>query len=503
MTNPAVRGNSRLWLFDGGSGPTVSPAYIANGAAGAPEKSYGDIERIEIPSQTQRRDYDNIGEIQSGEENATLSIVIRRLMAPSLWLKVAGKKCVIDLQVHSGQCTDPRDFNHGWESGAIDAFENAHITTYSADELGALSSEDESPINEEIEISAREYYQIGPQTFAERAKSEIAQEIIKVLVCDSPSCGDCESPSDGCQKVFAVTAPAGSSPGVLPEVVASDDGFETVATETPITTLAIGGDPDDAACVGDNLIVVSQDSTSLHYADLDDLLNGVAVWAEVTTGFVATKGPRAIDNFGPFDVFIAGAGGYVYYSQDPTSSVSVLDEGVATTQDLNDIYVFSAEVVVAVGNSNAVIYTLNGEIFQSVTGPAVGINLNAVYARTDREWWVGTANGRLYYTRDRGVNWTEKEFPGSGAGSVDDIVFASSMVGFLAHATATPAGRILRTISGGNSWYVLPDGSSSLPANDKINSLAVCKKDVNTVYGAGLADNAADGILVKGTTTYT
>src|SRR5574341_1444957 len=243
MANPAVKGNSRVWLFDGGSGPTVSPAYIANSAAGAPEKSYGDIERIEIPSQTQRRDYDNIGEIQSGEENATISITIRRLMAPSLWLKVAGKKCIIDLQVHSGQCTDPRDFNHGWESGAIDAFENARITTYSPEELGALASEDESPINEEVEISAREYYQIGPQTFAERAKSEIAQEIIKVLVCDSPSCGDCENPSDGCQKVFAVSAPAGSSPGVLPEVVASEDGFETVKSETPITTLAIGEDP--------------------------------------------------------------------------------------------------------------------------------------------------------------------------------------------------------------------------------------------------------------------
>lgn len=502
MTTPAVRGLSRVWLFDGGAGPNVVPQYIAYGAAQGLDKNFGDVERIEVPSQVARKEYDAIGEIQSGEENATITIMLRRVLEPSLMLKVARKKCIADIQIHLGNCTDPRDFNAGWESGFVIALEGARITTYSTEELGSLQSDDESPINEEVEFSAREHYEIGPMTFAERAKSEIVQEIIKILVCDSPSCSDCEDPSDGCQKVFAITAPAGSSPGLQPEVVVSDDGFTTVAAESTITTLAIGEDPDDAACVGDNLIVVSQDSLSLHHAPLDDLLAGTASWTEVTTGFVATKGPRAIDNFGPFDVFIAGAGGYIYYSSDPTTSVSVLDAGVATTQDLNDIYAYSAEIVIAVGASNAVIFTTNGSTFQSVTGPAVGVVLNCVFARTEREWWVGTADGKIYYTKNQGQSWTEKTFPGSGTGQVDDILFASNMVGFAAHRNATPAGRILRTISGGHSWYVLPDGSSSLPANDRINSLAVCKRDVNTVFGGGLADNAADGIVLKGETTF-
>lgn len=505
MTTGAKKSLSRVWLMDGGAGPAVTPTYIAYGAAGAVEKNFGDIERIEVPSRTERGSFDVIGEIQTGEENATIPLMLRQVMEPSLMLKIASRKCVVDVQIHMGLCTAPTDYDHGWETGFIDAFENAHFTTYSTEELGTLQSSDEAAINAEAELSARTYYQIGPMTFAERAKSEVAQEIIKVLVCDAPSCGDCANPSDGCQKVYAVSAPAGSSPGVLPEVVVSKNGLNTIARESPITTLAVGEDPDDAACVGDNLVVVSQDGTptgSLHYANLQALIDGTETWTEVATGFVATKGPRAIDNFGPFDVFFGGAGGYIYYSSDPTSGVSVLDAGVATTQDLNDIYAFSTEIVIAVGASNAVVFTLNGSTFQSVTGPAVGIALNCVFARTEREWWIGTAGGKLFYTLDQGQHWTEKGFPGSGAGQVDDIEFASNQVGFMAHRTATPLGRILRTISGGNTWYVLPDGDSSLPVNDRINSLALCQRDVNTVYGGGLADNAADGILVKGSTTY-
>jgi photosystem II stability/assembly factor-like uncharacterized protein len=113
------------------------------------------------------------------------------------------------------------------------------------------------------------------------------------------------------------------------------------------------------------------------------------------------------------------------------------------------------------------------------------------------EWWVGTAGGVLYYTLDSGVTWTVKGFPGSGAGVVRDINFATNQVGYLAHDTAAVAGRILRTIDGGYSWYVLPEGTGAIPANDKINSLATCKEP-NVVLGGGLADNAADGILIKG-----
>jgi photosystem II stability/assembly factor-like uncharacterized protein len=177
----------------------------------------------------------------------------------------------------------------------------------------------------------------------------------------------------------------------------------------------------------------------------------------------------------------------------------VQHSGSLTTQNLNAIHGLDELNVVAVGNSNAVLVTTNGgDTWSLVIGPAVGIALNAIWMRTEEEWFVGTANGRLYYTRDAGLTWTERTFPGSGAGQVRDIQFATPTVGYMAHDTAVPAGRILRTIDGGHSWYVLPENIGSIPANDRINALSACGEDVNIVYGAGLADDAIDGVIIKG-----
>lgn len=489
---------SRVFTIEGQVGPNNAPLYHSWASAGAVEQPYGDVTRIEVPSQVQYGAFDTVGEVPGEIENATLTVMFQDRLSVSEVYALARKRCAFDVQIHHGQCQDPRDFDGGWNSGKIRVLERARITTYSTDDLGTLTSGDNEKVTEEVEMSALRLYEIAPITFAERATGEVTSEIIKVLVCDTPDCGDCGEQSDGCQRVFAIAAPAGSSPGLLPEVIYSEDGLTTTG-DTNISTLAAGEDPDDAACVGQNLVVVSADSDSLHYADLDDILDGSETWAEVTSGIVATKGPRCISSYSPRDTWLGAEGGYIYFTADPTNGVTVQDAGVATTQDLNAIHAFNTQLIVAVGNSNVVVYSENGgDAWQLVVGPAVGINLSAIFIRKESEWWVGTANGRLYYSLDKGVSWTEKTFPGSGAGRVDDIVFATDTVGYLAHATATPAGRILRTISGGYTWYVAPEGTSSISANDRINSLAVCYQEPNVVFGGGLADNAADGILVKG-----
>jgi len=70
----------------------------------------------------------------------------------------------------------------------------------------------------------------------------------------------------------------------------------------------------------------------------------------------------------------------------------------------------------------------------------------------------------------------------------------------VAHNVTIPAtrGRILRTINGGYSWYIAPEKSQTLPAQDVINALAVCEDDPNFVVAGGLADSAADGFIMIG-----
>jgi hypothetical protein len=82
---------------------------------------------------------------------------------------------------------------------------------------------------------------------------------------------------------------------------------------------------------------------------------------------------------------------------------------------------------------------------------------------------------------------------------VDDIQFSTASVGFIAHATAAPRARILRTYDGGYSWKITPERTgASLPLADRINALAVCPENPNFVIGVGLADNGTDGIIIAG-----
>src|ERR1019366_8117947 len=153
--------------------------------------------------------------------------------------------------------------------------------------------------------------------------------------------------------------------------------------------------------------------------------------------------------------------------------------GGATTSNLNAISAADQDNIMAVGDSNAVVVTTDGGVvWANIAGPVVGVQLLACYMQSPNKWWIGAANGSLYYTINGGITWARKAFPGSGSGTITDIKFVTDNVGYLAHSTPTPKGRILRTIDGGFSWYVLPENKGSMPSNNGFLSIAVCA-DVN------------------------
>lgn len=469
-------------------GPTEPLQMLGCGKLGGVTIPQGDKTPIYCPDPTQYDKFRKVAQIRGQADNPTSQLAARLTMV-NLLLTI---KCAMDVQARFGKCKDPNDLKNGWEK--IFLLSNAEATSKATEDLIAVQPDERKAIMVTADITADEFLEIDRISFTQYAQSLVDREVIDIVVCDRESCGDCEPVSDGCEKVYAIVISSGGSPGIWAELVWTEDGGVTWS-DTPIDTLAVNESPDAIVCVGDYLIVISNDSCSIHYADKDD----EGTWSEVTTGFVATKCPNAIFSLDAAHTWIVGDGGYVYFTEDPTVSVEVQDAGVATTQNLNAVHFLNSQRGVAVGASNAVIVTDNGGLtWESKTGPAVGVALNAVWVDAQNRFWVGTAGGRLYYTEDGGTSWTEKTFPGSAAGVVRDIKFVSPghAVGFMAHDTATPAGRILRTLDHGYSWYVLPEGTGSIPANDRINQVAIC--DQNRIWGAGLADDASDGIIVKG-----
>jgi photosystem II stability/assembly factor-like uncharacterized protein len=449
-----------------------------------------------VPDPEQYGQFITVDRIKAQQGLPTISIESRLTRDLSELLLLVRKGCAFDVQLHAGQCEDPRDFNGGWEK--IYVLEAAEATSYDTADFGALDADQEAVVNETVPMTGQNWYEIKRIAGGEVAASDVVQEVVDVIICDSRQCGACGISSNGCEKIFAVSKNTAGSPGLGAQVLYSGDGGSLWGS-TVVTTLGASDDPSALACSGIYLVVASLESESVHIAPLADILLGVETWTEVTTGFVAAHGPNAIFTLGSTFNWLVGNGGYIYFSDDIGSGVSVQSAGGQTVQNLLAISGSDELNLVAVGASNTILFTNNGgDTWSSITGPAIGEDITSVAVKSPTVWIVGTSAGNLFYTGDGGATWTAKLFPGSGSGVVQDIQFSNGTVGYLSHTTSGGVGRILRTIDGGFSWYVLPEAAGlSLPDNDKIDALAACTEDVNLVFGAGLGANATDGILIK------
>lgn len=486
---------SRVFAIENGAGAGNAPIYEGLWRAGALSEDQGNTNLIRVPSATQRGKFDVVNKYTGAPGTPKLDVVARYTMDLSDLLRLVHKQCDTDLQIHFGLCGSPQDYKEGWDKVVI--LENARGQSYTTDELGALDQDETKPVNETVPFEGERFYEIKPLGIQKVLDTEVLEEIMDIAICDSPSCGACGIPSDGTSVFFAVEKSSGGSPGLLPHVVYSKDSGATGGLSV-ITPMAANEVPTGIDCVGTNTVVVAPLALGLYYADSSDLLDDIETWVKVTTGFNANGGPNDIYSANPSYTWIVGENGYIYFTDDPTNGVTVQDSGSATGEDLLAITGFDINNLVAVGENNALVYTNNGgSTWQAITGPAVGINLNCVAMRTKTEWFVGTADGRLYYTPDSGTHWYEKSFPGNGSGSVTDIKFVTNSVGYMTHTTTAPAGRLLRTISGGYQWYVLPEGHATIPANKGLNAIAV-NLDPNVVYAGGLSTVGTDGVLLKG-----
>lgn len=487
---------SRVFTIENAAGPSNVPKFQGFWRAGAASQDLGNITLVRVPDPNNRRKFIVIDKYTGEPGNPSLEITARYTMDLSDLLRISKKQCDIDLQIMMGLCGNPQDYKEGWDKILI--LENARATTWGTDQLGALGPDETSPVSETVPFEGSEMYEVKKLAIQNVARAEVLREVLDITICDAESCGSCGIPSDGCSVILGLMKSGAGSPGILAEIIYTKDGGATWGAST-ISTLAIGETPRRIACVGLNALVASPTSGGMQYTDLSDLVNGFnPTWVEVTTGIVASGQPRAIFSANPSYTWVVASGGYIYFTEDPTNAYVLQDSGGATTQDYNDVHGLDINYLVAVGNSNAVVFTTNGgKSWQALTGPAVGVNLNAVWMRSRSEWIVGAANGKLYYTRDAGSTWTEKTFPGSGSGNVTDVKFVTKSVGYMTHTTTAPAGRVLRTINGGYSWVAMPEGNTTLPSNQGMNSVAVCG-DPNMMYAGGLASDGTDGIILKG-----
>lgn len=220
-----------------------------------------------------------------------------------------------------------------------------------------------------------------------------------------------------------------------------------------------------------------------------------ATWTNVdvgTTNAQFTPSKKGIYAADEFNIWVVTSGGYIYKSENGAVSFSEQHAGTLTVQNLNVIMFEkgSRKVGWAGGASNTLLSTADGETWSLVTGPAAeaGNAVQSISVLDSNRVWITYGSGRQYLTEDAGLTWTEFAFTGSGSGSVKDIFFLNSLVGFMIHDTGGPVGTVFFTRNGGFTWEALVT-----PTNAGLNAVYALKS--NLAYVAGEVQGTTPMIL--------
>lgn len=487
--------STRVWYVTGGVHPARAPRYLANGKFGDdPTKNIGEETRITTPSPKRFGQDETIGSLPGEEERATFGIAVRSTAQKSILQGWKNKRCRVDFYALMGQCGNPQDFTEGGEKWQY--FPDGKISAFSFENFGAFGRDENNPMNEMVDVTSEDFWEYLYMRMDQIGSASTTREIYAVDVDPGDDCDDC--PETG-EKVFLAMAGTSATPGTQPSLLYSKDSGESFSSDT-IDTLFSNENIVDGEVIGGLLVYLSNTAAGFVWTVVDEIFEGVNTWNRITDGFLASKAPNRFTFADVNHCWVAGNGGYIYFTEDIRGGVEVQDAGVATTQNLNDIHAFNSENVLAVGNSNAVVYTSNGgSTWESVTGPAVGINLGACWMWDAETWLVGEGSGgtgKLWLTTDSGVTWSQIKLPAT-YNRIDRIKFTSEAEGYIS-ARGGGQSYILRTITGGNKWVVLPNGKKGTAlANSYLSDIATTTKFGNLIYTAGLAQNGTAGIAIR------
>lgn len=505
--------HKRLYIQFGGPRPGNTLQYAGQGTQylvieGVTKPILGGITPIRVYDPNRQGSYKNVGRSRTAPDFPSATL---RLMEShgSLPFQLGDLSCPLNIYEATGRCTDLADFLRGWDDYTL-IYDDVEITEASLGDR--LSFEEDNAIEDELSITIGSIYPIGKMGFGEQAGTNVDREVVDIIYGSSVQCGNCGPADPGTKWIYAITKSSGSgSPGLPAEVVYTVDGGATWR-EAAIDGIGATEDPVAIELVGRYLVVLSRTASSAttggyYYAVINSYTGIPGSFTKVTSGFVANKQPNDLYAGGPGDVYFAADGGYIYKSTDITSGVTVLNTS-ATTNNLLRIDGMDYTIV-AVGEASTVVRSTNRGNTWAVTtdNPSdISLTIQSIEVLDENRYWVGTtSSGRLYFTLDGGESWTLKDFSGSGAGGVHDIVFATDSVGYFVHATNTPDARMFATWNGGQDWIISTDVSQkrmlNWPAFDRANRIAVPDAgptiSSNNVAIAGLGGNGTDGIILQ------
>lgn len=437
-------GEYRAFLQRWGAHPAYSYGYI--GAVTVEDITLGreGNERIEVPSDDIRGEFEVIGELQGEISDQTISFSQRadRYLSEDWWDMVQFAETGAVLQLLIGT-KGAQNFGQ-WDSKLI--FYNVSVTSVVlGEQKNPQDKADEAVTPLTGELAYWQLMLIKRLRFTDIIASTTTRKI------NSGAWRQVDQRTNGYKFYFLMAFESSTNPS---QVIVYDPFWKTTKTINP-AALGTGGTSENAEkcyVVGDDLILLCNSSNSHIYGTLEEVDNGTDVFVEVT-GYTASKQPTALFAVTSAEIYVVGVGGYIYKLTAANLAPTVVDAGVLTTNNLNAIHGYRSQVV-AVGASDTVVLSLDGgSNWQLGTATGGGNNLTTVFVHSEDTWFIGDDGGNLYYTRDKGATYTTIKLPDT-VSSIKHIEFTNRIHGVL---TAVISGSpdksyVYRTSDSGQKW---------------------------------------------------
>jgi photosystem II stability/assembly factor-like uncharacterized protein len=222
-----------------------------------------------------------------------------------------------------------------------------------------------------------------------------------------------------------------------------------------------------------------------------------ATWTTSNIGGAAV-GHGATEHGGLFalderHIWCAGFGGFIYFSDDGSETWTAQEEAAITAGSYACIsFDPTGQYGVAGAPGDIIAVTSDGGAswVASAANTGAGGDILCCARFDSNRMWVGTDDGTLWYSRDGGTSWTQRTgWPGSGAGTIQDMAWIDDQVCFMSYNAAGPVGHVNYTFDGGMNWTRI-----TTPVNVGLNGIFACT--TSHAFTVGLV-HAATGYVAE------